>query len=760
MKESINGIVTDSSIGLPLPAATISVTDSSNATRTALTGTDGSYTIAGIAPGAFSGTIRKDGYAPYIFSGTISSGQTITINVALTTVLPVISSIAVTGVTMNSALITWKTDQPSDSLVEYGATNSYGNSVTDTLSVISHSIILTGLNPSATYHFKVTSSNSYGFSSSSSDNTFSTHAFMATSIGDYGNVTVMAVSGNYDAKNSDGSINALPRQEIAKEFLKNHPDQYDFFVIFSNFDFSMPDASAKAFYLEVKNDTQGIGKLLFDNSTLFGSNSKLQGTIDMGNIATITTNPTDPKFEETISILAHEQMHRWGANVKFKDGNGNNSTALLGKDGTHWSFLLDSDGSVMYGNDWRDNGDGTFTSVAANKYYSPLDLYLMGMIDKSKVPPMLLIENASVDPTRLPAVGETISGTAHSIAIDDIIAAEGLRVPDASSSQKIFKTAFIFITRPGTYTGNEIPVIENIRSAWAGRFSTLTGGKGSIADVAPTISISISSPLEGETVSKPDVTVIGLIINPTGKETGVAVNGRPATVYGDQFIASHVPLTEGPNTITVTAIDTSGNTATNSITVNAVTTGNYIRLTSNIESGIAPLEATLRIDGSFSFDESSISVSGPSQSEFLSTGVEEYSLKMIAEGIYYFTANVTGPDGNLYQDTIAIIVMNKTEIDNLLKGKWEGMKNSLDYKDTSKALTYIFPDKKTSYQDMFNALLDQLPFIVATQREFNLISIKNKVATYELVTSENGKVYSYEVIFVNDTNGVWMIYEF
>ncbi len=378
-KGSINGIVTDSSTGLPVNSATVSVTDSFNITQTALTGSDGKYTHDGIASGAFTGTITKDGFTPYHFSGSISPGQTVTINAPLSP-----------------------------------ATN-----------------------------------------------------FTVTALGDFGNVTVMEVAGNYDSKNPDGSLNTLPRQEIAKEFFRTHQDQYDFFVIFSNFDFSMPDASAKAFYLEVKNDTQGIGKQIFDNSSIFGSNSKLQGTIDMGNIATITTNPSDPKFEETISILAHEQMHRWGANVKFKDAAGNTSTALLGKDGSHWSFLLDSDGSVLYGNDWRDNGDNTFTSVAANKYYSPLDLYLMGIIDKSKVPPMLLIENISVDPTRLPAVGETISGTAHSVTIDDIIGAEGQRAPDAVTSQKSFKTAFIFITRAGTYTGSELAGLENIRNAWA-----------------------------------------------------------------------------------------------------------------------------------------------------------------------------------------------------------------------------------------------------------------------------------------------------
>ena len=318
-----------------------------------------------------------------------------------------------------------------------------------------------------------------------SSNVFS-QDFTTRSLGDYGNVTVMEVTGNYDAKNSDGSVNAAPREAISKEFFKTHKDEYDFLVVFSNFDFQMPeDGKARAFYLGVKNDTQGIGQEEFDHTIDFGSGTagmsgKLQGTIDMGNLSGLVTDPLDPKFENTLYVLSHELAHRWGAYAKFRNLDGSDSTALLGKDGNHWSFLFSSGGSVLYGNQWQDNGNGTFTSLAPQgemKYFSPLDLYLMGMIDKTKVPPMLLIENSSVDPTRLPEAGVTISGAAKTITIDDIIAGSGPRAPDAASSQKSFKTAFIFITTPGAFTGNEIYGIENIRNGWVTRYSVLTDGQ-------------------------------------------------------------------------------------------------------------------------------------------------------------------------------------------------------------------------------------------------------------------------------------------
>lgn len=582
----------------------------------------------------------------------------------------------------------------------------------------------------------------------------------AISLGDVGNVTVMEVTGNYDAKNADGSLNTLPRQEIAKEFLNLHPDEYDFLVIVSNFDFQMPDPNARGFYLEVKNDTQGIGKPLFDDSSAYGSNGKLQGIIDMGNILPAIANPSGSEFEKVLQTLAHEQMHRWGALVRFRDANGNASTALLGKDGTHWSYHLDTDGSLMYGNDWKDNGNGSFTSVSPDRYYSPLDLYLMGFADRSRVAPILLIDNNSIDPAKLPETGATITGTARHVSIDDIIAVEGERIPDSSQSQKTFKTAFIFITGPGTYTGNETTAIENLRNGWAGRFAELTSGTGSIADVPPSLSLALDAPSDGETIYGTDVVVTGSIINTTGKETGVTVNGIPATVYGNQFIANNVALTEGANTITVTATDVSGNTATSSVTVTAVTTVNHIRLISNIESGIAPLEAFLRVDGTFSINNSAIHVAGPTQPEVLQSRPDEFRLRFIAEGVYHITVTATGPDNTEYQDSITITVLNRNQLDALLKAKWEGMNNFLKIKDTSSALNFILSFARPHYEKIYGYIIELLPMIVSKHHEFNFLYAIDNIAKYELISLDNGKRYSYEATFLQAQDGIWYILQY
>jgi hypothetical protein len=90
---------------------------------------------------------------------------------------PAISGVFTSGVTTNSAIISWGTNQPATSSVQYGPTNTYSNTtpVSSTM-VTSHSMSLSGLAASSTYHFRVASANSASQTSYSPDATFTTAA--------------------------------------------------------------------------------------------------------------------------------------------------------------------------------------------------------------------------------------------------------------------------------------------------------------------------------------------------------------------------------------------------------------------------------------------------------------------------------------------------------------------------------------------------------------------------------------------------------
>jgi len=88
---------------------------------------------------------------------------------------PVISSVSSSNIAPNSATITWTTDEPSTSQVEYGPTTSYGTLTTlDSNLVYSHNVNLTGLNTDTLYHYRVKSKDAANNEAISADYTFHT----------------------------------------------------------------------------------------------------------------------------------------------------------------------------------------------------------------------------------------------------------------------------------------------------------------------------------------------------------------------------------------------------------------------------------------------------------------------------------------------------------------------------------------------------------------------------------------------------------
>ncbi|MFP3901103.1 MAG: InlB B-repeat-containing protein [Acidimicrobiia bacterium] len=86
---------------------------------------------------------------------------------------PVISDVAVDPGT-TTATVTWATDEPATSAVDFGPTTEYGSSVSDASLTTAHSLALTDLDPDTTYQFSVTSTNEAGLTASSPNAAFTT----------------------------------------------------------------------------------------------------------------------------------------------------------------------------------------------------------------------------------------------------------------------------------------------------------------------------------------------------------------------------------------------------------------------------------------------------------------------------------------------------------------------------------------------------------------------------------------------------------
>lgn len=116
-------------------------------------------------------------------------------------------------------------------------------------------------------------------------------------------------------------------------------------------------------------------------------------------------------------------------------------------------------------------------------FFSPLDLYLAGFYDAGEVPPMTLLVNPDVDrrltpPQSLVRYGPTISATSRQISIDDIIAAEGPRIPSAAQSRKHFRFGFILLAGANEpVSQSQLGAIDRVRRGFVDRFSVWTGGR-------------------------------------------------------------------------------------------------------------------------------------------------------------------------------------------------------------------------------------------------------------------------------------------
>jgi hypothetical protein len=275
--------------------------------------------------------------------------------------------------------------------------------------------------------------------------------------------------------------NELDLVAVAHRFYASHRDDYQQLVIFTSQTLIGPRTFA--FEINVKNTDQGTGTDVEDLSGAYGSAGRLESVVhmDVHNKYFADPNVKINGEDTSLGILAHEAGHRWLARAFFRDG-AQVSDELTGRQGSHWSFFLDTDGSHDEGNDITDSG-GSFRTVGAGLRYSPLDQYLMGIRAPGDVPPFFLVRNpagTSTDPSRAPEDGISFTGTRRDITIDEVVSAMGPRSPAASTTLPPFRQAFIYVNVGSTLDQNALAKLDTIRQQWPAYFLSSTDGRRAV----------------------------------------------------------------------------------------------------------------------------------------------------------------------------------------------------------------------------------------------------------------------------------------
>ncbi len=217
-------------------------------------------------------------------------------------------------------------------------------------------------------------------------------------------------------------------------------------------------------------------------------NRDITGYLDQ--LGEISQNGKIPPYMYAMSQIGHEMGHRWSAFVSAKVGN---ETIPLGP--THWArglqapvpfpYVRPTEASIMGGGVWHDNFDGTFTQLDDDYYvpatgYSYLDLYLMGLISPAEVPDFFILRN--LIPAGSDANGHPIFKAERTkVTIQDVIAAEGPRLPAVDKSQRQFNTGMVIVVQEGAKPSPHLIERTNgIRKQWMEYFSIVTGRRASM----------------------------------------------------------------------------------------------------------------------------------------------------------------------------------------------------------------------------------------------------------------------------------------
>jgi hypothetical protein len=207
-------------------------------------------------------------------------------------------------------------------------------------------------------------------------------------------------------------------------------------------------------------------------------------------LAERTFNGKIPPYDYAMSQIGHEMGHRWSAFVSAKVAG---ESIQLGP--THWARGLQApvafpyqrpvEASAMGGGVWQDNFDGTYTQLDDDYYvpatgWSYLDLYLMGMIAPSEVPDFFILRNLA--PAGRDGNGRPIFKAGRTkVTVQDVIAAEGPRLPDVAHSQRQFNTGMVVVVEHGKTPSKELlERTEGIRLRWMDYWETTTGHRSTM----------------------------------------------------------------------------------------------------------------------------------------------------------------------------------------------------------------------------------------------------------------------------------------
>jgi hypothetical protein len=239
---------------------------------------------------------------------------------------------------------------------------------------------------------------------------------------------------------------------------------------------------------------------------------------------------------------------------------------------------------------------------------------------------------------------------------------------------------------------------------------------------------------------------------------GVAINGSPAEVTGDQFTGTARPLL-GLSTLSVIATNTCGHRASSEFTVlgSPPTESSAWLQTSPAPRGLAPLELTLKVR--------SIEAPASISWDFDGDGIEDAATtenSVVANypgaGVFVATARVTSAIGELAETSAVIRVDTPETLAPILQPIWDQFVFALASGDVAAASALAEGKRQHVVRAALESVRpDLLAISSALQGTLAITEVRNRRAFAVLAAAPPTRPEDIPIVFHVDTDGRWRI---
>jgi hypothetical protein len=292
----------------------------------------------------------------------------------------------------------------------------------------------------------------------------------------------------------------------------------------------------------------------------------------------------------------------------------------------------------------------------------------------------------------------------------------------------------------------------------------MTGPPGATLAVSITspggcLDVAITSPAPDASVPAGTLLVRGTVEGPPG--VGVAVNGVPAAVHGEEFVVQLAAI-PGVTELAATATAPDGSTAEARRSVTVVEAPEApVRLLANPPGGLSPLSVGFSLSSLVGLSDVKLDLQGDGSVEFEGPSVDGQMFDYAQPGVYVATVRATDIDGQVHSASAVVEVYDRAALDGRLQTIWDGFRDAVRAGNLSAVASLLHSETRGAYADQLSLLRPQtLARIDAYLTAIGLVEVGAKGAEYEMRRVRDEVALSFAVWFRVDQDGTWRLFGF